>query len=107
MEGTVGQTGSVMKLTYKNGEREYSLIEKIIHRAEPERLDQLYQNQFADNTNKNTFTESGENSTLWKVEVEFKFKTLMMMLVGPFVKKRFAANTKKDMEQFKRLVEAP
>ncbi|MFT3891601.1 MAG: SRPBCC family protein [Anaerolineales bacterium] len=106
LEGTTGQTGSVAKLTYKNGEREYSLIEKVTYCAEPEQLDQRYQNQFAENTNINTFTESGINATLWKVEVEFKFKTPMMRLVGPFMNKRFATNTQKDMDRFKVLIEA-
>ena len=106
LEGIAGQPGSVTKLTYKNGEREFSLTEKVTFRAEAERLDQLYQNQFADNTNKNTFTVSGDNATLWRVEVEFKFKTPMMMLVGPFMKKRFAVTTQRDMERFKALVES-
>jgi hypothetical protein len=106
LEGTAGQPGSVMKLTYKSGEREYSLIEKVTRCVEPEQFDQLYQNQFADNTNKNTFTQRGDNATFWQVKVEFKFKTLAMKVVGPFVKKRFAAGTQKDMERFKRLVEA-
>ena len=47
LEGIAGQPGSVTRLTYKNGEREFSLFEKITHRAEPERLDQLYQNVHA------------------------------------------------------------
>jgi hypothetical protein len=105
LEGTAGQPGSVTKLTYKNGEREFSLIEKITHRAEPERLDQLYQNEFADNILNNTFNESGKDATLWKVEVDFKFKTLAMRILGPFVKKRFITNTQRDMDRFKALVE--
>lgn len=104
--GTAGQPGSVSKLIYKSGEREFSLIEKVTHRQEPERLDGVYENEFADNSIKNTFLEKGMNETLWKVEVEFKFKTVLMRLIGPFVKKRFAANTQRDMERFKTLVES-
>jgi len=105
LEGTAGHPGSVAKLTFKSGEREYSLVEKVIYRAEPERLDNMYENEFADNSVKNTFLEKGGNGTLWKVDVEFKFKTILMRLIGPFVKKRFAANTQRDMERFKTLVE--
>jgi hypothetical protein len=39
------------------------------------------------------------------VEVEFKFKAWFMRSISPFVKKRFGANTKRDMERFKALVE--
>jgi uncharacterized protein YndB with AHSA1/START domain len=105
LEGTAGQPGSVAKLTYTSGEREYSLIEKVIHRQEPERHESVYVNEFADNTIKNTFLDRGGNETLWKVEVEFKFKTRLMNLVSPFVKKRFVANTQRDMDRFKTLVE--
>lgn len=106
LEGMAGQPGSVARLTFKNGEREYSLVEKIIQREEPHRLDQLYENEFADNTIKNTFLENGNNETHWKVEVEFNFKTLLMRILGPFMKKRFAANTQRDMDRFKTLVES-
>lgn len=106
LEGVAGQPDSVAKLTFKNGDREFSLIEKVTHRAEPERLDGMYENEFADNAVKNTFLERGSNETLWKVEVEFKFKTLAMRLIGPFVKKKFVANTQRDMDRFKTLVES-
>ena len=105
LAGIAGQPGSVAKLSYKTGEREFSLIEKVTHRQEPERLDGIYENEFADNSIKNTFLEKGLNETLWKVEVEFKFKTILMRLISPFVKKRFVANTQRDMERFKALVE--
>ena len=105
LAGTAGQPGSAAKLSYKTGEREFSLIEKVTHRQEPERLDGIYENEFADNSIKNTFLEKGLNETLWKVEVEFKFKTILMRLISPFVKKRFVANTQRDMERFKALVE--
>ena len=106
LEGVAGQPGSVAKLTFKNGDREFSLIEKVTFRAEPERLDGVYENEFADNAVKNTFLERGSNETLWKVEVEFKFKTLAMRLIGPFVKKKFVANTQRDMDRFRALVES-
>ena len=106
LEGVAGQPDSVAKFTFKNGDREFSLIEKVTFRAEPERLDGVYENEFADNAVKNTFLERGSNETLWKVEVEFKFKTLAMRLIGPFVKKRFVANTQRDMDRFRALVES-
>lgn len=104
--GTAGQPGATSKLTFKNGEREFSLIEKVTYRAEPERLDGVFENEFADNPVKNTFIEKGTIETLWKVDVEFKFKTILMRIIGPFVKKRFVANTQRDMERFKTLLES-
>jgi hypothetical protein len=50
---------------------------------------------------------SSENETLWKMEVEYKFKTLLMKIVGPFAKKNFVKRSEADMERFKEFVEKP
>ena len=105
IQGTVGWPGAISKLTYKSGEREYSLIEKVTCRAEPERLDSHYENEFAENLVKNTFLEQSQDVTLWKVEVVFKFKTLFMKVLGPLTKKNFVIRTQRDMERFKALAE--
>jgi hypothetical protein len=105
ISGTQGQPGAVSKLTYAEGKGEFFLTEKVTFRAEPGRLDGVYENDFADNNVKNTFAARGENETLWKMEVEFKFKTLLMKIVGPFAKKNFVRRTERDMQRFKEFVE--
>jgi hypothetical protein len=103
--GIQGQPGAVSKLTYAEGKGEFVLVEKVTYRAEPDRFDVVYENNFADNSVKNTFIAAGENETLWKMEVEFKFKTLLMKIVGPFVKKNYVKRNERDMERFKEFVE--
>jgi uncharacterized protein YndB with AHSA1/START domain len=49
IRGTQGQPGAVSKLTYKESEREFSLMERVTYREEPHRLDGVYENNFADN----------------------------------------------------------
>jgi hypothetical protein len=105
LSGMAGQPGAVARLTYQSGEREFSLLEKVTFRAEPERLDGVYENEYAENVVKNTFLEQGKDTTLWKVEVEFKFKTLFMKVLGPLRKKNFVIRTQRDMERFKELAE--
>lgn len=105
LSGTQGQPGAVSKLTYEESGREFSLVEKVTYREEPHRLDGVYENEFADNPIRNTFIEQGENETLWVVETEFKFKTPLMKLLGPIMKKNFVRRTQRDMERFKKLVE--
>jgi len=107
VSGMNRQTGAVSKLTYAEGKREFVLVEKVTFRAEPERFDVVYENDFADNHVKNTFIAISENETLWKMEVEFKFKTLLMKVVGPFVKKNFVKRNEREMERFKEFVEKP
>ena len=105
--GIQGQPGAVSKLTYKEGKREFSLIEKVTHRAEPDRFDVVYENEFADNSVKNTFVIINDNETLWRMEVEFKFKTLIMKLIGPSMKTNYILRTERDMQRFKEFVEKP
>jgi UDP-N-acetylenolpyruvoylglucosamine reductase len=105
IKGIPGQVGSESKLNFKENEREFSLIEKITQRQEPETFSQLYENSYAVNTVKNSFIDHGESQTLWITETEYKFKTLLMKMIGPVYKRNFAVRTQRDMERFKEVVE--
>ena len=105
-DGTPGQLGAVTTLTYKEGEREFTLIEKVMHRDEPNQLDHVYENVFADNIIKNKFIEQGKDQTLWVIETEFKFKTLLMKIMGNALKKNYIKRTQRDMQSFKEMAES-
>jgi ribosome-associated toxin RatA of RatAB toxin-antitoxin module len=105
LSGTPGQVGAISKLTYKEGEREFTLIEKVIHRDELNELDGVYENNFADNIIKNRFSEQGKNQTRWVIETEFKFKTLVMKILGNVLKKNYVKRTERDMQRFKEMAE--
>jgi hypothetical protein len=105
ISGTQGQPGAISRLTYEENGRKFTLIEKVTYREEPKRLDGVYENDFADNIVKNTFVEQGGEQTLWVVETEYKFKTLIMRILGPIMKKNFVLRTQKDMERFKEMAE--
>ncbi len=106
VSGTPGQPGAVSKLTYEEGGREFTLIEKITHSDEPNSFDGVYENNFADNVIKNMFVEQGKDQTLWVMETEFTFKTLVMKIMGPLMKKNLVKRTQKDMERFKEMAES-
>ena len=106
VSGTPGQPGAVSKLTYEEGGREFALIETITHREEPNRFDGIYENNFADNVIKNTFIEHDKNQTRWVMETEFKFKTLLMKIMGPLMKKNLVKRTQGDMKRFKEMAES-
>lgn len=105
LNGTAGQPGAVSKLMFEEKGREFSLIERIFSFQEPESIHQSYENQFSTNTVKNSFLEQGQNQTLWITETDYKFKTLLMKIMGPVYKKNLVARTQRDMERFKELVE--
>ena len=106
VSGAPGQPGAISKLTYEEGGREFVLVEKITHRDEPNRLDGMYENSFADNTIQNTFIEQSREQTLWVVETKFKFKTLLMKLMGNVMKKNYVRRTQRDMQRFKEMAES-
>ena len=106
VSGVPGQPGSVSKLTYKENEREFVLIERITRREEPNGFDGVYENNFADNKIVNKFIEQGKDQTLWVMETEFKFKTFIMRILGPLMKKNIIARTRKDMQRFKEMAES-
>ena len=106
LSGIQGQVGAVSRLTYKEGEREFSLIEKITHRDELNQLNGIYENNFADNVVQNKFFEQSPHQTLWVIENEFKFKTLLMQFMGNILKKNYIKRTQRDMQRFKEMVES-
>jgi uncharacterized membrane protein len=106
ISGAPGQAGAVSKLTYKENEREFSLIEKVTRSEELNQFDVIYENEFTDNPVKNKFIEHGENETRWIIDANYKFKTLLMKIMGPTMKKNFVRRTYRDMERFKEFVES-
>ncbi|HXD09636.1 MAG TPA: hypothetical protein VN653_06205 [Anaerolineales bacterium] len=106
LSGMPGQVGAISKLTYKEREREFTLIEKITRRDEPNSFEGIYENNFADNIVQNKFIEAGETQTRWVVETEFKFKTLLMKVMGNILKKNYVKRTQRDMQRFKEMAEA-
>ena len=105
VSGTPGQPGAVSMLTYEENEREFSLTERITLRDEPGRFDSVFENEFSDSLIKNTFIEKGASETLWVSETTFRFKTLIMKIVGRLMKRNFVRRTYRDMERFKEFAE--
>jgi hypothetical protein len=105
LSGTAGQPGAVSKLMFEEKGREFSLVERIISFQEPEIVLQSYENQFSINMIHNSFLEQGQNQTLWIMETGYKFRTLLMKIMGPVYKKNLVARTQRDMQRFKELVE--
>jgi uncharacterized protein YndB with AHSA1/START domain len=105
LTGTTGEAGAKSKLTFTEGKREFSLVERITVCQEPERLDQMYENEFSVNTVQNSFLEQGQAQTPWITETEYLFKTLLMKIMGPVYKKNLVTRTQREMERFKEMVE--
>ena len=106
IRGVPGQPSSESRWTYLENEREFSLDETVLAGEEPSQFESQFENQFARNTVKNTFMEQGDNETLWILETNYKFKTLLMKIAGPILKKNYVARSRREMERFKEVIES-
>ena len=105
VSGRTGQLGAVSKWIYKANDREYFLTETILSREEPNHFEDVFRNEFAENFVDHHFKDKGNDQTVWVAETKYKFKTLLMSILGPFMKNRYLVRSKRDMERFKEMVE--
>lgn len=105
LSGVQREPGSVSKWTFSENGREFSLNEKVLRREAPARFESLLENQFASNVVHHLFVEQGENQTLWTMETQYKFKTVLMRILGPILKKNYMARSRQEMDRFKEMVE--
>lgn len=103
--GVQGQPGAESKWVYEENGREFALAERILSCEEPNRYESLFENAFAGNTANNLFIEQGSGETLWTIETEYKFKTFLMKVLGPFFKKNYVLRSQREMERFKEVIE--
>jgi uncharacterized protein YndB with AHSA1/START domain len=100
-----GKPGAVSKWTYKENEREFSLVEEVLHIAEPSRFESRFENKFASNTVNNIFVPQSESGTQWIAETTYNFKTILMKILGPILKRNYVARSQQEMERFKETIE--
>jgi hypothetical protein len=105
LSGIARTPGATLKWTYEERDREFSLIEKVLHCQEPTQYESQFENEFATNRVNNTFVEQENNETLWSMETTYQFKTLLMKIAGPLLKKNYVTRSQRDMEQLKEAVE--
>ena len=109
VSGKTGQPGTVSKWifkeTFKEKEREFSLTETILSREDPSQFESQFENEFATNVINHTFLEQGNDKTLWVSETTYTFKTLVMKVIGPSLKKNYVRRAQKEMERLKEAVE--
>jgi uncharacterized protein YndB with AHSA1/START domain len=106
IDGTSGQPGAVSRWTYMERDREFSLTEKVLQVEEATRLESCFENEFASNTVNHVFTSQSKTETLWTLETTYRFKTVLMKILGPILKKNYVARSQKEMEQFKEAIES-
>lgn len=106
IHGVPSEPGSQFKWNFLEGEREFSLIETVLHCEEPARFESLFENEFASNTVTNIFVEEDRDNTRWIMETSYIFKTMLMKIAGPLLKRNYVARSQRDMQRFAETLEA-
>jgi uncharacterized membrane protein len=107
LSGERGKIGAQSKMVYKNGKREFDLIETIIENNLPESFIGEYAADSMVNTMRNTFTEVNSSSTTWTADIEYsKFNGFLPKLMGLFMGGLFKKQTQKWLDQFKNFAES-
>jgi len=105
LKGPAGSEGAQMRLDYKMGKREMSLVETIIKNDFPSEFQATYSTNGVYNMQRNYFHEISPNQTKWVSESEFEFKGLGMKLMGWLMPGAFKKQSKKYMTDFKSFAE--
>tara|TARA_R100000306_G_scaffold260_3_gene537 strand:- start:2382 stop:2837 length:456 start_codon:yes stop_codon:yes gene_type:complete len=105
LSGTPGQEGATMKMEYKMGKRDMTLIETILKRNFPEEFHATYDTKGVHNIQNNYFEELDDIRTKWISESEFQFSGFGMKLMGWLMPGAFKKQSKKYMNDFKNFAE--
>lgn len=105
ISGTPGEVGAKMRLNYKMGKRDLTLIETITKRNLPNEFHGTYTTKGMHNIQENYFEETPEGHTKWISNCEFipsgfVMKAMVFLMPGAFKKQ-----SKQYMIDFKNFVE--
>jgi len=105
IKGEEGELGAKCKVVFAMGKRKMEMIEEITEKNLPESYVTTYTTPSVFNIVKNSFIEKDENTTIYKTEQEFQFKTFMMKVMGFLMPGAFKKQSMKYLEAFKAFAE--
>ncbi|TJY32191.1 SRPBCC family protein [Pontimicrobium aquaticum] len=105
ISGTPGEVGAKMRLNYKMGKRNLTLIETITKRNLPNEFNGTYTAKGMHNIQENYFEETSEGNTKWISNCEFQPSSFMMKVMVFLMPGAFKKQSKQYMIDFKNFVE--
>ncbi len=104
LSGTPGEEGATSRIRYKMGKREIDMIETIVKRDLPEIFSGTYETKGVWNIVENHFSETGDDTTQWQIDTEFRCSGFLKILAYLFPG-MFRKQTNKMMQDFKKFAE--
>ncbi len=103
ISGIPGEFGAKMKIFFKMGNRQLSLIETITHKNFPHEFHGIYAAENIDNHQENHFSATSGNHTKWTCTNEFiplSFKMRLMLWLMPNTFKKQTLRYMRDFKSF-------
>ncbi len=104
LSGEPGREGTRSKLVYAGRKGNLVMTETILKRNLPHEFHGAYKARGVYNEVFNYFSEPDDQTTVWTMVNNFKFRGLMYIM-SPFIKSAFTSNTLLNMERFKQFAE--
>jgi len=104
INGELGAEGSQNLLKYEIGKRQIEMTESILKNNLPYEFSATYKARGVYNSQKNSFKEIDQNTSVWIADNQFEFSGFMK-LFGWFMPGAFKKQSWKYMEDFKAFVE--
>ena len=115
LHGGHGQVGTESRVVLQMGQEEMECTETITRR-EPTDLRQLANDEVVHfdreivaqgmwSVTRDRFSEVGPETTLWECENEYRFTSLPMRLLAPFMRGAFRKQSRQHMQDFKAFAE--
>ncbi|MEB3366045.1 SRPBCC family protein [Saccharopolyspora mangrovi] len=115
VSGVHGHVGTVSRVVLRMGKQEMECTETITRR-EPADLHRIpndgvvhYEREIVAqgmwSATRDRFTEAGPGATLWESENEYRFDSLLMRLLSPFMRGAFRKQSQQHLEDFKAFAE--
>ena len=105
VSGKPGEVGAKSRLQYRMGKRKIEMIETITSRNLPLEFSGAYEAPGVWNEVRNFFEEIDGNRTRWRSEVEFRFQSFFMKMMGFLMPGAFRKQSFKYMSDFKKFAE--
>ena len=105
IKGKEGELGAKSKVVFEMGKRKMEMVEEITEKSLPDSYVTTYTTPSVFNIVKNSFIKVDDNTTLYRTEQEFQFKTFMMKVMGFLMPGAFKKQSMKYHKAFKAFAE--
>ena len=104
LSGDKGEVGAKTKMFFEMGKRKMEMVETILKKEVPQKIDLSFEAKNVMNYNNSTFEDVDGTKTKWTVDNEFQFSG-MMKVMAFFMSGAFKKQSACYMEDFKKFAE--